>query len=302
MATRANPFLPGPVYSRPTPDSTILTARPSVRFLSQAVQPPSNLYVELADVLRISAASSQPNEAVTVNYRLLLPSGEVVEGQSTLAVSSNRAINIHDEPLAEGFLLSCSCKAAAATTRGQTFVRIFLTNPRLGTGQPSYMLMADYVTTAMAPAHPNGRVLAPSEGPGNIVTLNTVSTPAGQDWSFTTPSNARWHVLCVFANFDTDATAGSRSYRFQAFSGGFQIWEFFMSTQQLASLQQRSNIAGGVAIAGVSVPPINTSGIPLPITLPILAGGQLGSLTTFVGAADRWTFVSVQLEEWLDNV
>ena len=161
-----NPVLP--LGSQPDTDNfQVYTQRPVVRFLKQGVQPPSQVYVTASDNIQVGCASSQVNEAVTITYRLLRADGELIEGQFIVHPPADRSIKVYSEDLAEGFLLSVSCKAAVATTRGQTFVRVFLTHPELGAGQPSYMLMADYVTTAMAPAHPNGRVLAPSEGPGN---------------------------------------------------------------------------------------------------------------------------------------
>jgi hypothetical protein len=302
MSSGSSPFAPGAQYVPPNPNAGILTARPNVRFLSQAVQPPSIAYVEIADVLRISAASSQANEVLTVNYRLLLASGGVVEGQSQMSVTSNRAINIHDEPLAEGFLLSCSCKAATATTRGQTFVRIFLTNPVLGQGQPSYMLMADYVTTAMAPAHPNGRVLTPTEGPGWIRAVSVSNPAAGAEWNIAVPTNARWRIQGVFAILSTGVVVANRQPSVRCFGGTAISWLSIQTFVQAASLNESYNFHPGASVNNLAG--ISTTTAPLPYG-HIMSGTNadtIGSQTINLQAADQWQFIALTVEDLLENV
>jgi hypothetical protein len=300
VVARQNPFVPGARYVPPQSIEPIYGQKPNVRFLSQAVQPPSQVYVESTDVLRVAAASSQANEALVISWRLLLPNGDVVLNQAQMSVTSDRAINIHDEPLAEGFLLSVSCKAAAATTRGQTFARIFLTDPDLGAGQPSYMLMADYVTNRMAPAHPNGRVLAPTEGPGNPVLISISNPAANHDWSVTVPTNARWRVQSTLATLTTDGTAGSRLVElFVQPTGSLTSWEHAQT--QAPSSTVFWNLSPGLAIGSSGANPY-VFYVPLPTGLILLAGGVISSGTGFVGAADAWSNIRLFAEEWLDNV
>jgi len=302
MGAPPNPFRPGAQYVPPDPNAKIYGARPLVRFLSQAVQPPSNVYVELVDVLRIVAASSQANEVLTVNYRLLLPNGDVTEGQTSVKISSDRAINIHDEPLAEGFLLSCSCKAAAATTRGQTFVRIFLVNPVLGPGQPSYMLMADYVTNAMAPAHPNGRVLAPTEGPGWRHSLTVANPGNNTDWSTTFPTNTRSRITSIAFYFNADATAGQRVSRIVFTSStGVRTYEAFASAPVANTTFITAAGQGVTTITSATFYGLATTLLSLPDSV-LSGGGIVRTISTFIGAGDNLNFIGLEVEEWLENV
>jgi len=306
MATQPNPFAPGALYTPPNSNAAILTAKPGVRFLSQAVQPPSQVYVALNDVLRIVAASSQANEVLTVNYRLLLPSGTIVAGQSSLQVSSDRAINIHDEPLAEGFLLSVSCKAAAATTRGQTFARIFLTNPALGQGQPSNMLMADYVTTAMAPAHPGGRVLAPTEGPGWVHFGQIPNPTPGSDFIIQVANNARVRALGVGAFFSTSAVVANRVPQLKIGDGiGKTIFQSPTGVQIGANSGNTFfSASAGFGGACVLPPPFGIeNGLwGFPNDCLLLPPAQIYTLTINLQAGDQWNAVDFLIEEWLDNV
>lgn len=291
---------------QPTPkqpaDYTPAAQSKVVSWQLQRVLPPSPVYVGIADLLVVAAASSQTNEVVTVNYRLLRAAdGVIVPGQFTVAPANTRAVKVQTQQLAEGFLLSVSVKAAVATTRGMTFVRAFLGAGPFGAGQPSYMLMADYVTTAMAPAHPNGRVLAPSEGPGNILVVTT-SPAVGLDWSLTVPTNARWRPISLLGKFTTDATAGTRSAEFAIVNSAANIWLVGLTGSQGPSLNTWFNLSGGVGRNAVTVGTTTYQEDAMPQTMVLLAGTVLNSSSVFIGASDQWGFIALQVEEWLDNV
>jgi hypothetical protein len=277
----------------------IYTAKPDVRFLSKAVQPPSQVYVDVGDDIVVSAASSQVNEAVTVSYRLLRFDGELVLGQFQIRPPSNRSVITYQESLAEGFLLSVSCKANIATTRGQTFVRIFLTDPALGSGQPSYMLMADYVTTQMAPATPGGRVLSPAEGPGWSRSLSFASPGAGNPWIVSVPLNARWRIKNFFATFGTDGVAGNRSIGVAILQNGLFTYGALATQVQGPSLN--------VSYCGAALTPhtgavAGISQLPIPPDLTLLGNDKIESLMFTFDPGDLWTTQNFAVEEWLDNV
>jgi len=277
----------------------IYTARPDVRFLSRGVQPPSQVYVSVGDDIVVGCASSVANETVTVSYRLLRFDGELVLGQFALHPKSDRSLTVYSESLAEGFLLSVSCKAAAATTRGQTFVRVFLTDPAFGPGQPSYMLMADYVTTAMAPAHPNGRVLAPTEGPGNIRSVAIAAPGAGADFGAPVPVNARWRLISAEALLTTSAAAGVRTALLDIQVPGGGVFVCPPQQNQNPSVGQFYYAHSIVQYAG-SVAIGNFWAVSPGIILP--TGGAIVSVTLNIGLADQWSNIILMVEEWLDNV
>jgi hypothetical protein len=277
----------------------ILTAEPLVKFLTRAVQPPSTVYITNRDALVVSAASSQTGEALTVNWRVLDTNGKVIFSQFVMQVTNDRALNIHKENLPEGFLLSLSVKAAVATTRGQTFARAFMTTSGLGLGQPSYMLMADYVTTAMAPGHPNGRVLAPSEGPGFVHATPPATSALGSDFVVSVPTNARWRIITFQVTFVTDATPGTRTPRLEFVEPGAIIWVVPPPFQFGPGVN--------VTIAAGAIPVPVLAGIgnyawPIPPDLILLAGANCSTATLGIGPGDVWQNGSFLIEEWLDNV
>lgn len=292
---------------QPTPqqpaDYTPAAQSRVVSWQLKRIPPPSPLYVGVDDKLVVGAATSQSNEVVTVNYRLLRASdGVIVPGQFIVSPPNTRAVTVQQQQLAEGFLLSVSVKATVAITRGMTFVRAFLGAGPFGAGQPSYMLMADYVTTAMAPAHPNGRVLAPTEGPGNITTFKTVQPPVGTDWSFGPPTNARWRLQSVYIDFVASAQVATREM-------------FFAVNNSVSSRCYRVDAQTGITAntlpgfeLGSGLPFVSPASlvIQLPIPTPYyLLGSQgdvLSVLTTQLQTLDQWRPVLFSVEEWLDNV
>jgi hypothetical protein len=270
-----------------------------IRFLSKAVQPPSQIYVDVNDDIAVSCASSQVNERITVSYRLLRFDGELVLGQFQVAPASDRSVTTYLEGLAEGFLLSVSCRAAVATTRGQTFLRVFLTNPVLGNGQPSYVLFSDYVTTQMSPAHPNGRVLAPSEGPGNIVQVFSPNPAAGADWVLIVPTNARWRIISANAGLTVANAGAARKIGVSVSFGGVSVWKAWGN--QTAAIN---------SLVAFSIAPVTPGGTldatiidaPIPPDVRLLAASQVQSQTVIINAADQWGAAGFLVEEWLDNV
>lgn len=295
----------------PKQDSDYTPAAQSqvVSWQLKRLPPPSQLYVGVDDVLRVAAASSQTGEVVTVNYRLLRAAdGKVVVGQFTVAPGSNRAIVVKDNSLAEGFLLSASCMAAVATTRGQTFARLLLNPKALGSGQPAQMLMADYVTTAMAPGFPNGRVLGPMEGPGFTHAVTIPNPAAGADWSVLVPQNAVWRPLAWAMTLNTGAAAGSRTVALALVDGVLSATVYFGG----AANSQPAN--GVVAYSGGRNAPLFTAAsvFGANVAMPdVILRGRVGppaqqdTIETVTGgllAGDTWTGGALLVEEWLDNV
>lgn len=295
-----DPFnISGGQFVQPAEPFTPQTRKPLVKFLSRGVQPPSQVYVENEDDIVVAVASSAANEQVTFSYRLLRFDGELVEGQFIVRPAADRSIKVYAESLAEGFLLSVSCKAAAATTRGQTFARAFLNSPAFSPGNPSYMLMADYVTTAMAPAHPNGRVISPVEGPGRVYVVNNPNPGLGADWLLAMPTNARWRVLGIQAQFAAGAGGAGRQVRIEMFVGANPFFFGAGTFAQPAASSWQYSFAPGVPFTTDAVSAIIN---PLPDSVTLPPGGVIQSLTQGIQATDQWSSQNFCVEEWLDNV
>jgi len=262
--------------------------------------PPSPLYVTVDDVLRVAAATGQGSEVVTVSYRLLRASdGKIVMGQFTVAPPLDRSLTIADQPLTEGFLLSVSCKAAVATTRGQTFVRLFLNPKALGPGQPGLMMMSDYVTTAMAPGFPNGRTLTPVEGPGVIRSLSFPSPGAGLDWSFSPPLNTRWRIMSILAALQTGPIVANRNPRLEVSVSGIISLVSIGPLNEPASSFYNYSWANWGSISTDGVAGYNA---PLPPDLYVGPQSLISVNTNALNGGDTWQDQNILVEQWMDNV
>jgi hypothetical protein len=280
-------------------DFRIHSVKPDVRFLNKAVQPPSQVYVSTNDVLVIACASSQALETITVSYRLLRFDGRVIMGQFVVPITLARIPITQNEVLTEGFLLSLSCKASMATTRGQTFVRAFITDPALGAGQPSYMLMADYVTTQMAPAHPNGRVLSPVEGPGFLTGYQAAAVGPGTEIQINSPSNTRWRIITCRGILRCSGVVANRYALLTYTPGGLGFFAGGAAAVQTAGVQMTYNAA---AVTPYIVAGTNQNSWPLPPYAMHPNGSFIATLTQNLDPGDQWLSLLVGVEEWLDNV
>ena len=278
-------------------------ARPSnvVSWQLKRLPPPSPLYITRDDVLRVTVVCGLGAETVTCNYRLLRAAdGVVVAGQFTVRSTAAYSFATINQQMAEGFLLSVSCQAASAVTRGQTFVRMSIANGALGTAQPAYMLMADYVTTRMAPGFPNGRVISSTEGPGWIHRVAVGSPAAGVDWSFAVPANARWRLQFVVARLLTNATAGNRLPNlFVNDDTATRVWSMAASANIPASTNAQFTCQAATPLTPQDA---TYSIVVLAPNLTMGPNSTFGVTTAGLLGTDQWSQISMDVEEWMDNV
>lgn len=274
-----------------------------VGFEFSQVQPPSLVYIQADDRIICQAATSQTGEAVTFNLRILLPNGRIEEEQFTMRPANGRVTITQAFQVSEGYLISLSATASVALTRGMTFARAFINRPIFGASAPAQMIFADYVTTLVSSGYPNGRILAPVEGPGNIYMFNVANPVAGADWVQNVPNFARWRVRGWTAILTTSAAAGNRQVNATVNGGGANTWFGPALANVAASL--------GVAFSATGMSPYTPANtafqqLPLPPDLVITGGSgivqNVGTSTTGILAGDQWSGIHILVEEWLDNV
>jgi hypothetical protein len=301
VSTRNNPISDG--ATGPSGPGSPTAAPNAASFAEQSIQPPSALYVQRDDVLILQAATSQVAEVVTVNIRLLRVDGSIVPMQFQLRPLSTRAVITLPATMAEGWLLSLSATAAVATTRGQTFLRAFISRGAFANSVPGQLLIADYVTTFIGAGYPGGRILAPTEGPGLITTFFPTPSGAGLDFQVVPPPNTRWKVRSIFANLITSATVANRNVQIVVVLGASISWQ--AGALAAVTAGQTVSFAFGAIPPYASV--IATDQIvPLPPDLFITQQGavliKIGGQTVNIQAGDQWNSVAALVEEWLDNV
>lgn len=267
------------------------------------VQPPSILYVDVDDQLIISAASSQTNEVVTVNVRLLLSNGRIEDMQFQIRPLNGRQVLKQSFGLAQGYILSASAVAAVAITRGATFLRIATQRSASGSGNPAQIMFADYVTTQATSAYPNGRVLSSTEGPGLLYGVSQGNPAAGADFVVSVPVNARWKVRSLAATFTTSAAVANRQVSITvADLTAFKFRGFPL--QNIAA----SQVALISAYPGTPFTSVVATDFTLPLPPDLYLTGSpafsdvIQSVTVAKDVADQWSAIRLLVEEWLDNV
>ncbi len=274
-----------------------------VSFEFQKVPPPSLLYIQRDDVLVLQAATSQASEVVTFNVRILQPSGRVEETQITLRPLSTRVVVTQTTTLSEGYLLSLASQGTTSFTRGQTFARASLSRAIFGGTQSAQTIFADYVTGLISSGYPNGRILAPSEGPGYVYGVTITQPAAGADWSVSVPVNARWRLRAWGAIFTTSVTVANRIVGATIAGSAGNFWRASAVVNAVASNPYRVTAGGIAPYAGLD--PLNLT-LPLPPDMvlagPVGIGHLFGSSTTNIQAGDQWSSINALVEEWIDNV
>ncbi len=275
----------------------------SVTFKLLDVAPPSLVYIERDDSLLVSGMTQAGGDNITINVRVLKPNGEIQTHQFVLQAPATHAIASATFAMSEGFLLSVAAQGQVAVQRGVTFVRAVLNRGASGTGQPAYLLFADYVTTAISTGFPFGRVLSPVEGPGSISSVTMANPGAGVDWSIATIGNERWRIRAFTATLTTSATVANRQVQFRLFDPAGNI--FFGPPSGNIPATTVAQVSGcAVAVTSVVV----ATDIAVPIPVDLVTTGQTGIVqsvgvqTIGIQAGDQWSAIRLHVERWLDNV
>ena len=290
--------LPGPLLPPDQSPTPILTARPLVNFRTRQVDPPSDVYVTVDDLIHLRAYTGQANVVVQITYRVLLANGQVMESTDNVVVSGDRLPHDFFFSLAEGFILSLDVRCTnSGMLRGMVWCEVDIatgTPPSTVDTQP---LLSDYVLTSHTLGWPGGRQISSIEGPGAILTQ--VSNPAVGVGSvvFTVPTNSRWHVHSLDASITTDATAGNRQALVSASGSVGVLWESEALAVQAPSLTRRYPTA-----AFSFQPAIVSNQIPIagPFPYPLIAGDTLTFTNGGGSAGDQISGVHLRYEEWIE--
>lgn len=289
------------------------------------VNPPSQLYVQRDDTLVVEGWATRLTHTLQVTARILMapfPTGgqpgspnprdtppgpgstntiQTVTAllQVAAANASTQALSI---PLPEGYLLSVAVveQSANAPTRGVCFCRAFISRGPTQVVGPfaARALFADYVVSNGPIGWPEGRVLAPTEGPGDLRAITVGNPAAGADWTFTIPANTRMRIQSIGMTFVTSAAAGNRCPRIMLSDGGNPYWRGVPQAVQAASLTIGIYSAPAVCTSVVSA---NTLNIALPNNLVMLAGQSIQSATSGLDVGDQYSQIVIEVEEWVDN-
>ncbi len=294
-----------------------------VTFGLDRVGPPSPLYIQRDDVLVVEFISST-GDTLVINGRILLapnprggqPDAPGSPDPSQTAQSSNLIIPINGAlaftsgpfrtqktlaiPLTEGYLLSLGFVGSNTAQRGISFVRAWLNRGPLNISTPNTvtMLLADYVSNTAPVGWPAGRILFPTEGPGNLYKVSLANPAAGADFAFSVPLGARWRWVSLAAVLTASATVGNRIVHGVVQDvGGNTVFNASQVTAQTAGQAITYSFAPGLTSQNIND---GAALVTLPGGLWLQGGAQIKSSTTGILAGDQWSAINAIVEEWLD--
>lgn len=319
-------LLPPPGQPKTGPDAAFKSsAVPNiVTFQLDRAAPPSNVYIQRDDVLILEVASTFQPITVTLFGRMLLapyqrggqPDGPPVVDINEQPQSSNLIEPILGQlvytggvgvtqqlkiPLSEGYLLSVSAFDSANSQRGATFVRAFLARGASTPLAPQsvFPLFADYTTQNAPIGWPNGRIVYPTEGPGDLF-YQTVGQPAaGTDWLFTLPLNVRFRLRSLAATLTTSAAVANRIPRIQLKNISALIY-YQGAVNQVIAASTAAKVSAQMGQVGTATD-VTTVNIGLSGDVVLESGDSVVMNTLNLQGADQWSSIVLQFEQWLDN-
>jgi hypothetical protein len=182
--------------------------------------------------------------------------------------------------------------------RGQTYVRV----SALQALDPAFVrrvLLSDYVTADYFPSgSPQGRIISPLEGPGFLRTVTGSAPAAGQEFSITVPTNARWRIRHLRATLTTDATAVTRVAQLTVSPNDQLRATLVPSVGQDASLTRAYNLQPLTFNPGLSTSQIYWLGSE---ELVLSQGAVIRSATFNLKPGDTWSGALLYVEEWIEE-
>jgi hypothetical protein len=252
------------------------------------------------DAILIDMWSSVPNSAVRVIFdRVTSEGGDEAVFVEVDVTAGDRAKVSALEQIGE-----CTLRGVTVIPfinpgkRGQTYVRVSALQV-LDTDVVRRVLISDYVTDDYWPSgSPQGRIISPLEGPGFLRTVTGSDPPAGQEFSITVPTNARWRIRHLRAVFVTSATTATRIAQLEVHVGGAARTALVPSEGQAASLTRRYNLQPVTFNPGIATTQIYWLGSE-DLVLP--QGAVISSNTLNLQAGDNWGAPVLLVEEWIEE-
>lgn len=167
--------------------------------------------VTAQDYLRITQISDRSTAPVTVQMRVLLPSGELVQMQFVDIVAAERTWEHSFVQMPRGWLLGVGAQIASGVPEvGEIFARLALQRGKRSADVPYMILAMGNVELENGLSWPNGPVQN-SVDVHPLQTSRAVSNPgAGNDLDEAVPAGQIWQLEAVTLVVNTDATVASR--------------------------------------------------------------------------------------------
>lgn len=252
------------------------------------------------DNLRVTSYNSAPGVSLKINGRLLDTAGRANADSWDHTPNTDRSAKSTDLTLSGSTLLNLTVFSAAGTPlQGQTYVIVSLIR---GIGAGAIVLgtiVQGYVTSNQALGFPGSALQQSTEGSGSVRTIVATVPAAGAEVAETVPAGARWELLLFSARFAPQVTVGiNRMPMLYAQLGGQNLFFVPIARTVDAPNVLSCNWSSGLGLQANTLSVFTATG--LPVSIPLLAGTVLATLTDGMQPADTYTSANYTVREWLE--
>lgn len=259
--------------------------------------PPTAAYIGVDDQLGITIVSTFTSQTITVFARVLLPDGTIVPNQWPIITTGTQLPQTVLQSLPEGFILSMTVVAPSSPGPGSTFVRVVLTRSPASSNQISQVLMSGYVTAFNDLSWPGSPLWPSTKGRGRIRSITGSTPAAGGEISESVPGNGIWRLISFSYILTTAVAAATRASRLILDDGTNAFATLSPAATQIASLVNTYTWGPALSPLAIGVGVIQQ---PTPNDCVLFGGFRIRTSTQNVQAADQYTAVQYEVEEWLN--
>lgn len=276
------------------------SANRATEFALGAVPPPASLWLIPESWIGLAVWNSAASAAIRLRGRMIAADGRHVLISELLTPTTDRVRSFTTLRPGEGFLFQLTAfEEAGAPLRGQTWVELSIGHGREVFANRDAILARDYLAGGVAVAFPGGPIRSSVEGPGALRSITGTDPAAGAEISETVPTNARWRLHSLRAQFLADATAATRrptlvvddgTTMYGRF-GGVSVNVVAGQSMQIsfAPVGENVNISGIYSVVSILNEPL------------LLAGHRFRTITISIQAGDNWGVPQFLVEEWIEE-
>jgi hypothetical protein len=277
-----------------------LSQNAAVTWKFKDVEIPSPLYITRDDQIVVQVSSQAGGDVFNVNGRLLTVDGKVISIQRQLNTSASLTATTTLISGVEGFLLSLAIFDTNALQRGQAFARAWLNRGLLALTNAAQLLVSDYVTQFTPANWPGDMLKDPTEGPGELTSVQVSNPAAGADWGFNPGNRLRANVYSINAQLVTSIGAANRNVQVQILdANGHIVYQNSAAVSIVASTTAQVTFTPGNSQTQVVTTDVT---ILLPQPCIVMPAGLLQTSTVGIQVGDQWSNIWVMAERLIQGV
>lgn len=265
----------------------------------QIITSPFQFVADQDTFLRVTSACSVTGVRLAIQGRRLDQNGVLQAIQETHTPNSDRSVLTQDYALGAGAVLNFTVFASQGSPQiGQCYVMVQLLRNFGGTALVLGTLLGGVVTATQALGFPGSPIVASTSVEPVIRNITGTARGAGQEFSETCPTGARWELVTVTSVLRASSAAGTRNAGLGIKYGGVIGVDEVPFGSQTASLNFQYTWGQNFPFATFSGVHINQG--PVPQRQFLRAGDQFLSQTQGLDVGDSWDAPLYQVREQLE--